>query len=109
MASGGTTTNYFYNDQQVIEEYVNGGTAATYTYADGIDERVTMNRGGRLYYYHANRLGSTYLLTTAAGIVDATPIRPTAQSLFPTRRTSPRARLSSVGNPYLFTGRELRS
>ena len=46
VASGGTTTNYFYNDQQVIEEYVNGGTAATYTYADGIDERIAMNRGG---------------------------------------------------------------
>ena len=110
VASGGTTTNYFYEDQQVIEEYVNGGTAATYTYADGIDERMAMNRAGSLYYYHANRLGSTYLLSnSAAGIVEALCLSPYGTVAVSNSAYTSSGTVSSVGNPYLFTGRELDS
>ncbi len=107
VASGGTTTNYFYNDQQVIEEYVNGGTAATYTYADGIDERIAMNRGGTLYYYHANRLGSTYLLTNGtAGIAERYAYSPYGSVAVSNSAYTSSGTVSSAGNPYLFTGRE---
>ena len=77
VASGSVSTTCFYNDQQVVEEYINGaGTAsAYYTYGDGIDERITMHRGGTDYYYHANRLGSVYSLSNGTGGIPGAAIR----------------------------------
>ncbi len=108
VASSGSTTVYFYNDQQVIEEYNgSGGTAAYYTYGDGIDERITMHRGGTDYYYHANRLGSIYLLTNGTGgILERYAYTPYGVVTVSNSAYASSGTVSSVGNPYLFTGRE---
>ena len=108
VASSGSTTVYFYNDQQVVEEYAgSGGTAAYYTYGDGIDERVTMHRGASDYYYHANRLGSVYLLSNGtAGIVERYAYSPYGVVTVSDSAYGSSGTASNVGNPYLFTGRE---
>ena len=111
VASGSVSTIYYSAGQQVVQEFVNGaGTAsASYTYGDGIDERLTMNRGGNLYYYHANRLGSVYLLSNSAGgIAERYSYTPYGSvTVSNSTYTSSPGTVSSVGNPYLFTGREL--
>ena len=68
-----------------------------------------MNRGGSLYYYHANRLGSTYLLSNStAGIAERYAYSPYGTvAVSNSAYTSSPGTVSSVGNPYLFTGREL--
>jgi hypothetical protein len=70
-------TRFYYSGQRVIEER-DGADAvvAYYTYAGYIDEPVTMDvaqpppaGGFARYYYHQNRMFSTYALTDAAGAV----------------------------------------
>ena len=102
------TTNYFYNGQQVVEQYVNGtNMQAYYTYADGIDERIAIDIETKLCYYHANRLGSTYLLTDGSGgIVERYAYSPYGSPAVSTSAYVPFGSVSMVGNPYMFTGRE---
>lgn len=109
---GGTATWYYYAGQQIVEEH-NGADAVTafYTYGDYVDEPLTMDRpSGTRYYYHANRLYSTYLLTDSSGAIGErytyTPygVATTFDSTYSTPQST-----SRVGNPYLFTGRELDS
>ena len=108
VASTSAATTYFYNDQQVVEEYNgSGGTAAYYTYGHGIDERMTMHRGSADYYYHPNRLGNVYSLSNGTGGVlerySYTPygVVAVSDSVYASSGT-----VSTVGNPYLFAGRE---
>jgi RHS repeat-associated protein len=63
-------TRYCYLGEQVVEEQdALGGTQATYVYGPGIDEVLTMNRGGVDYYYHSDDLNSVMAVTDAAGAV----------------------------------------
>ena len=103
-----TTTNYFYNGQQVVEQYINGSKLqAYYTYADGIDERIAADIKGSLYYFHANRLGSTYLLTNGSGgIVERYAYSPYGSPAVSTSAYVSSGSVSTVGNTYMFTGRE---
>jgi RHS repeat-associated protein len=95
-----TTTRYFYNDQRIIEEQnASGVTDATYVYGDYIDEVLTMDRGGQTYYYHQNALWSAEVLTNSV----ANAVESYAYDAYGSLTTPP----SIVGNPYLFTGREL--
>ena len=66
---GGTITWYYYARQQIVEEHdAADAVQAFYTYGTYIDEPLTMDRpSGTRYYYHANRLYSTYLLTDSMG------------------------------------------
>ncbi|RLC79879.1 MAG: hypothetical protein DRJ03_22670 [Chloroflexi bacterium] len=103
----GVTTHYVYDTQyRVIEERDEGGALlARYTYGSGMDEPLTMERGGQTYYYHRDALGSITEVTDASGalveryeydvygaatIYDGSGITLTA---------------SAIGNPYLFTAR----
>jgi len=66
----GVTTYYVYDGDEVIAEYDVGGLlTAEYTYADSIDEVLTMDRNGNTYYYHYDGLGSVTDVTDAAGAV----------------------------------------
>lgn len=42
---------------------------ATYTWGNGIDELLTMDRGGETFFYHADELGNIRKVTAAAGNV----------------------------------------
>ena len=106
---GGAITRYYYAGQQIVEEHDAADTVqAFYTYGTYIDEPLTMDRGGR-YYYHANRLYSTYLLSDSMGAITErysyTRLR-AAATTYTSTYTTPQT-TSRVGNPYLFTGREL--
>ncbi|HBI24099.1 MAG TPA: hypothetical protein DDX84_07865 [Nitrospiraceae bacterium] len=103
----GTITRYFFDGARVIEERDGSDvTVATYVFGSWIDEILTMDRGGNIYYYHQNSLGSVAAVTNSAGVVveryeyDAYG----NVSVFDGSYTSLIG--SAIGNPYMFTGRE---
>lgn len=114
--AGTPATNvFFYDNARLIESQDAGGTTqATYTYGNYIDEVLTMDRGGQTYYYHQNALWTPQALTDSSGaaverytydaygqviVLDAA-YTPLALNAWGTPH-------SAVGNPWLFTGREL--
>jgi RHS repeat-associated protein len=110
-----TTTRYFYNDKRIIEEQNGTGmTQATYVYGNYIDEVLTMNRLGTNYYYHQNALWSVEAVTNSAGApveryrYDAYGFVTVADGSFnPIAQNAWGTPHSAIGNPYLFTGRQL--
>jgi RHS repeat-associated protein len=95
-----TTTRYFYDDARIVEEQdASGTTQATYVYGNAIDEVLAMDRTGQTYYYHQNALGSTEAITDSTASV----VERDAYDAY----GSPTALPSAIGNPYLFTGRQL--
>jgi len=66
----GMITRYLYDRDAIILEYDQTGTVQTrYTHGPGIDEPLAVEKNGRMYYYHADGLGSIVLLTSANGSV----------------------------------------
>jgi RHS repeat-associated protein len=95
-----TTTRYFYDDARIIEEQnTAGATQATYVYGNYVDEVLTMDRGGQTYYYHQNALWSVEAITDTTGSV----VERDSYDAYGFPTTLP----SAIGNPYLFTGRQL--
>ncbi|HOW35740.1 MAG TPA: RHS repeat-associated core domain-containing protein [Candidatus Omnitrophota bacterium] len=96
---GGSTTYFVYDGDQIIEERDSNGTLlASYTYGEGIDEVLTMNRGGQDYFYFYNGLGSvTNIANSRAQVVESYQY-----DVYGNPST-----LSTIGNRYYFTGREL--
>jgi RHS repeat-associated protein len=95
-----TTTRYFYDDARIIEEQDGGAIIqATYVYGDYVDEVLTMDRGGQTYYYHQNALWSVEAITDST----ATVVERDAYDAY----GAPTTLTSAIGNPYLFTGRQL--
>ena len=103
----GVTTFYLYNaGTQVIEELDSDDELqARYSYGSGIDEPLTMERGGSVYYYHRDGLGSVTEVSDQSGNL----VERYAYDVYgaPTIFDSNDNQLteSSIGNPYLFTGR----
>jgi RHS repeat-associated protein len=97
----GTVTKYVYDGARVIAEYDGAGQLLRkYIYGPGLDEPVLMQVGATRYYYLFDSLGSVIGLTDASGnLVEAYRYSPYGQPL----------QASTVGNPYLFTGREFDS
>ena len=110
-----STTRYFHDDKRIIEEQdALGATQATYVYGNYIDEVLTMDRGGQTYYYHQNALWSVAALTDSA----ANPVERYAYDAYgfvsvsdgtstPVPLNAWGTPHSAIGNPYLFTGRQL--
>ncbi|MCB9748012.1 MAG: RHS repeat protein [Candidatus Omnitrophica bacterium] len=94
----GVTTYFVYNDDSVIAEYAStGALEAEYVLGDSIDEVLTMERGENNYFYHYDGLGSVTEITDSVGTV--------VESYIYDAFGNPSVTSSSVGNPYLFTGR----
>jgi RHS repeat-associated protein len=108
------TTTMFYDGARIIEEQSGGTTTAVYTYGTFIDEVTTMARGGQIYYYHPNALFNIEALTDSSGsaverysydaygwpaVLDGS-YNPVAPNSWGTPH-------SKVGNPWLFTSRQL--
>jgi RHS repeat-associated protein len=96
---GGQIARYVYNGVNIRLEY-NGANqlAARYTHGDGVDEVLTMERGGVVYYYLTDHLGSVRQVVDAAGNTvnryeyDSYGRRTVAQE--------------QIANPFSYTGRE---
>jgi RHS repeat-associated protein len=102
---GGTTTTYVYDGDQIIAEYENGTLKRKYIYGLSIDEPIRMSvvlsPGSEvLYYYHYNALGSVVALSNFSG----TRVESYSYDAF----GQPSA-ASSLGNRFMFTGREYDS
>ncbi len=102
----GTVISYYYDNARVIEEQSGGVTSATYTYGKGLDEVLTMERGGQSYYYHVNSLGSIVGLTDVSGnIVEQYTYDAYGQpNIFD--GSGAVLQISALNNHYFFTGRE---
>jgi RHS repeat-associated protein len=114
-AGASFTTDYYYDGARVIEEQTTGGaTIATYSYGNYVDEVLTMDRGGNTYYYHQNALATPHALTdSGANVVErytydvygSVSVLDAAYVLLPLNPWG--TPHSAVGNPWLFTGRQL--
>ena len=90
-------TEYCYDGDQVIAEYENGSVSRFFAYGPGIDEPIYMwSSGYGWYYYHFDGLGSVVALSDYYGNL----VERYSYDVFGEPN-----RTSSVGNPYLFTGR----
>ncbi len=110
MVALNDTTKYCYDGDQVIAEFNESDIIQRrFFYGPGIDEPICMYAGtlGQYYYYHYDGLGSVVALTDSDGAV----VETYSYDAFggPTIRNSAGMVISesSVGNPYMFTGRRL--
>lgn len=102
-------THYFYDGARIIEEQsVYGVTQATYTYGNYVDEVLTMNRGGQTYYYHQNALWSVAAVTDSkARTIERYTYDAYGNPAITSGAGSPLGNVSAIGNPWMFTGRQL--
>ena len=59
--------SYLYDGQNLIRE--TGAATADYLFGPGIDEPLAMSRGGSIYYYDVDGLGSATLVNNSTGTV----------------------------------------
>jgi RHS repeat-associated protein len=114
--AGVASTNiYIYDGDHIIEERDGTGSLlATYVYGNYVDEVLQMNRGAQSYYYHQNALWSPLALTDSGGNVVERytyDVYGSVSILDSTYNPLPRnpwgTEHSAVGNPWIFTGRQL--
>lgn len=96
-ATSAGVTRYIHSGAQVIMETDDhGGVQAAYVFGRSIDEVLMMKRDGAEYFYCMDGLGSVIDLTDALeNVVDS----------FSYDAYGTPSQTSSIGNPYLFTGR----
>ncbi len=95
------TTKYIHDGVRVIqEEDESGTTLASYIHGIGLDEVLIMKRTGQDYYYSQDGLGS---------VTDLTDLSEDVVDSFTYDAYGLPSNLSTVGNPYLYTGREYES
>ena len=105
----GLTRRYVYDNEDIIAVLdADGNPLQTFTHGPGIDEPLIMTKAdGASYFYHADGLGSITALTNdKKEIVETYTYKAYGE---PTIKDCTGAVLSgsAVGNPYLFTAREL--
>ncbi len=104
VIDGSTKTrnwSYLYDGDSVAVEFCtdenNTTTKTYYTQGPGIDEHLAVERGGQLYYYHADGLGSIAAITDAAHTVIQSYEYDSYGMVTPA---------TSFRNSYVYTGRE---
>jgi RHS repeat-associated protein len=104
------TIDYYHDGARVIEERNASDTVlATYTHGNGIDEILTMERNSQTYYYHENVQGSIYAVTNSSGnIVEKYEYTAYGKVTF-FDGSGNQISSSTIGNNYLYTGREYDS
>ncbi len=93
----GTTSNYLYKGVNLIQE--SGATSGDYLFGPGVDEPLAMSRGGSIYYYAVDGLGSVTLVANSSFVVQN-------KYLYDAWGQT-RSSTTPVGNPFVFTGREV--
>lgn len=121
--SGGATTRYVLDGVEVAEEYDGSNAwAAHYTYEDGIDEPRTMDRADVAdvdgdanttevlrFTYHQSAMGSITELTQPGGAVVEWVTYDAYGAASIHNKAGGVLGRSSVGSPFLYTGREFDS
>jgi len=124
--AGGVTTKYCYDGDQVIAEYEGSTLKRKFVYGPGIDEPISMidvSDNNKKYYYHFDGLGSVVALSDENGNVierysydvygkeNGNVIERYSYDVYGkvTIRDANNSviSVSSVANPYYFTGRRL--
>jgi len=107
----GNSRWYYYNDKwQITAAYNNSDAVTTFIYGNYVDEALRMTNSSGTYYYSHDQLYSPVVLVDAAGTpqeryeYDAFGSARIYDGTFSSTRSQP---LASIGNPYLFTGREV--
>jgi len=107
----GSPTHYVYDNEDIIAMLDGEGKVLqTFTHGPGIDEPLIMTKAdGANYYYHADGLGSIAALTDDnSKIVETYSYKAYGQPKLKNAKGE-ELTASAVGNPYLFTARELDS
>ena len=103
----GVTTHFIYDiNYRVIEERDGSESLlARYTYGLGMDEPLTMERGGQTYTYHRDALGSITEVSDSGGsIIERYEYDVYGEVSIFDGSDNPLS-ASAIGNPYLFTAR----
>lgn len=105
------TTQYLYNQTQVVEERDgSGNTTKQFVYGSGIDDVLELTTGGQTYYYHANSIGSIAELTNGTGsIVERYRYGAYGGAIVLAPDGVTELEESVIDNPYRFTGRRFDS
>jgi len=95
----GAISRYVYDGQNMVAEYDGSNNiVANYIQSLGIDRPISMYRGGEMYWYHKDALGSIYQMTDE----DETVVRTYDYSAFGTIISE----TGSLINPFTYTARE---
>ncbi|MEK7689647.1 MAG: RHS repeat-associated core domain-containing protein, partial [Bdellovibrionota bacterium] len=107
---GGTITRYVYDGQNILATLdASNNLIALFTNGPGIDSPLIMRRGGQDYFFHADALGSVVALTNSNGnIVETYEYQWFGRAVVRDAQDGLHGE-STVGNPFLFTSRELDS
>jgi len=65
---GGQITRYIYDGQDILFEYAGATLAAHYTQGPGMDEVLSVQRGGNTYIFQADAQGSVARLVDGSGV-----------------------------------------
>ncbi|MCK4764635.1 MAG: hypothetical protein KAW12_20720, partial [Candidatus Aminicenantes bacterium] len=108
--TGSSTTKYFYDFNQVIEERDSSNQVLKqYVYGNGVDEilRVDKYESGNPipYYYHTNAIGSITAITDSSGNLVERISYDTFGMPTITGTSGEDVSTSTIGNEYLFQGR----
>jgi len=97
-----STTNYLYDNEDIIAEYDETGTLIeTYLHGPGIDEPLVMKKNGNDYFYSADGLGSIKAITDS----NKTVVNSYSYDSF----GIPVNWNESISNAYTYTAREYNS
>ncbi|OIO02707.1 MAG: hypothetical protein AUJ51_05850 [Elusimicrobia bacterium CG1_02_56_21] len=110
-AVDGEVQRYIYDNEDIIAILDGSNTPTeTFTHGPGIDEPLIMTRAdGTNYFYHADALGSITALTDDnKGTVETYTYKAYGEPTIK-NNTGTLLEKSAIGNPYLFTARELDS
>lgn len=94
-----TTSNYFYDGQNIILEYDGSGSIANkYVHGPNIDEPLAITTGKETYFYHADGLGSVVALTDQSGRIEQSYEYGSFGNLMDQK--------NKIKQPFTYTGRE---
>jgi RHS repeat-associated protein len=105
---GASTIRYVHDGEQIIQELdASGAVQATWRYGIGLDEPLSIERSGQTHWYLADPIGSIRALTDGFGAVAESYLYDAfgAAAIFDGTGTPIAA--SALGNPYLFTARQV--
>ena len=92
----GAASGYFYDGLNLVQEQ--GATPADYLFGPGIDEPLAMSRGGQVYYYEPDALGSVAEVTNTSGAVQDSYLYDAWGQV--------KSQTGTLANPFIYTARE---